>query len=319
MSERRITITPKGVSFTVELPFDLAKAVLRTAPEFLKQLRAEIRFAEQQAARNKRLQAHWLPSEIDPLKQWGRLLRHTDRQIRQRWRTNQEPFAKVVGSVAREFDIAYSDLLALITVYRNKRKEKIRAWHKTKIIRYHLVGYSNFRIGQLLKPKQSAQYVARHLGKHPDLIASLAHLRSQIEGPKYQPPNEAEKLADSGITKTGDLRSDFYERQLAERKKLHAAYGVQIFREYRQSEVSTPTRRAFFQDAAARYDVPPNYAEHLYSRRRDCVQAYVLKRRKETIYRLSQAGNTYKDIAERVGLHPGTVARHFREMQRAKS
>jgi len=108
------------------------------------------------------------------------------------------------------------------------------------------------------------------------------------------------------------------EKESDERRERHRKLGIQLYRAFRLAAPKGAGERYQVLKHLGEHlddgiEIGTTYAEHLISRRRRQVLAYLKRRRMTTAFRLYRAGLTNQQIAKHLGVSIPTTLRLLRE------
>lgn len=312
--KRDVSISAGLVTLKIELPWEVAALIVEHGPSTIEQIKSAL---DQERRNNEQRQRALALTEGDGTsrrERWDALARQLDRELRSTKTTGKDRTA-LVRRFADRSGIPVSSLTAIHKGYQQRREERVRARRDAQVIRLHLLGTSNREIATQLKPTITPQSVGRILKKHPDLIWSLK------EYERSRKPEKGEENCGPGTSRessavipgSSENAETEQKKRLVERRELHRVLAIRFYRTYRLSRPAPDAKRAFLASLAEPHDFDANYAEHLISRRRQTVQAYIKRRRLKTVSRLVQAGKQNREIAGALGLSVNTVSRFIRE------
>lgn len=352
MDIKRISPYPDHCTVTLDIPWDVAEALVSAGPSLISKLRDVVTQHKQRVDKNEELNRLRNKDADSPLQEWQAMADVADQRIRQLISDEDLSFAQAISKTAKEHQFSPSSMRALIESYRKSHKEEVAKSRDIEIIRLYFKGVSNRIIADHLNT--NTRTVQRCLAEHKDIIRFA---RNQIVTEASEPKRETRKEQKErylrrnaeileqhskgvtphrltkifklnigtiqGILKTCATTTSALNRdqEIQERKEKHRKIGVQLYRQYRG--INPPSREihSVYRDLAEQFSgvyggengLPPFYAEHLTQARRNKVKAYVKNRRLNTIIRLKAEKYTNSDIAQIVCLHEKSVARIFRD------
>ncbi len=352
MDIKRISPYPDHCTVTLDIPWDVAEALVSAGPSLISRLRDVVKQHKQSVDDNERLNNLRDKNADSPQQEWQAIAEVSDVRIRQLMSGENLSFAQAISKTAKEHQFPPSSMRALIESYRKSHKEEVAKSRATEIIRMYFKGASNRIIADHLNTNMRT--VQRCLSEHKDIIRFA---RNQIIKEKSEPKRETRKeqkarylrrdaeileqhlkgistyklaklfklnirtiqrILKTCATTTSDLNRD---QEVEKRKENHRKLSVQLYRHYRRINPSSRESSNAHRELAEQFSdvyggehgLPPFYAEHLIQVRRNKVKAYVRKRRLSTILRLKDKKYKTSEIAPIVHLHKQSVARILRE------
>lgn len=311
MDKRLISLTPKGVRFQIELPYEAAELLAASLPGFLQELKAALK---RERDRQRKQGSLTVMGSDARSKQWIQLAREIDRESRKQKREANEHESKVITRYAKEVGLPYSVLLAYLTVFRAQRRERIKARRDAFIIRCYFLGLSNAEIAKRLRPHTSHLAVARILNQHKDLIFSLKRLNEERRKPYAIPAQKKPKS--KGRERT--LDQEFTKQHLKERRAWIRRVSKKACEAVQGLEPSSPEYKQTIAALANRYGVSKGGI-------RDFIQTHKREKQRREKAKLvaaardlRKAGKTHAEIGEELGYHEKTVAKWLRDAGAAK-
>jgi len=352
MDIRSISPYPEHCTVTLDVPWEVAEALVSSGPALIAKLRDAIKHEKQRVGADEKLNQHRNQTANTPLQEWQALAAPADKRIRHLVEAENLPFSKAVSITAKEFHFPPSSLHALIASYRKQVKEETTQSRDVEIIRLYFRGLSNRVIGEQLGI--SPRTVQRVLGDHADIVKFVRNLPATNEAePKRETREEKKqrlfrrnaeilerhiqgtstvKLAKKfnltsqtiqRIIRTCDKPTSVLNREqlYKKRKDHHRRLGVQIYRHYRRIRPDFDDARQAHKVLADRfnaqfddaYELSHIYVEYLIQVRRKKIKQYIRVRKLKTIVRLRENGHKFPSIAAQVNSHEKTVARILRK------
>lgn len=302
--DKRISIFPEHIEVTLSLPWEVAQAIVDDGPGLITALADALKQQGDKAEANSSIKRFEDANGQTEDERWRQLYRQADRKIRQLRAEEGLNDAQASSRIAKELKVPYSTLRSVLTRYRRERREKLNARRNANVIRMHLLGETNSRIKSRLHV--SSQTVAKILQEEDDLIRSLRKYRNIAA---YQPTAMApEQPSDS----SGEPSPTSYRKEaIRERLRYHARLGVQFHRQLRRKAPKGAERWWALKEMASPYGLHPDYVGELIFDHKRKVDAYLRRRRTQTIVRLTVEGVSYGEIAGKLKISAATVARYF--------
>lgn len=312
---RRISIYPEHVEIKLNLPWEVAEAIVSDGPAIIKALSSALNERKMEAEAKspiKRFEVAHGATEDD---RWLKLSREAERRIRRLRDSESLTDAKAMSQIAHELDLPYSSLQAVLSKFRRDRRERLTARRNAQIIRLHFLGLPATDIGKRLKI--NAVTATRVLREEDDLIRSLGKFRNIA---RYRKPAVIEPI--SGVAdNSGALTRKLREDELRELQAHHTRLGVQFYRQLRRLSFTNSERWWALKEIATPHGLHPDYVAQLISARKRKVRAYLKRRRGQTIVRLMGAGLMQKEIAKRFNVSATVIGKRYDaylEMHRAR-
>lgn len=347
MDIKRISPYPDHCTVTLDIPWDVAEALVSAGPSLIASLRDVVNQHKQTIASNEHLNQFRDNKADSAFQKWHAMAEVADIRVRQLMQEENLSFPQAISVTAKENHFPPSSMRALVTVYREKSKEENKHARNVEIIRLYFKGMSDRDIGR--KYNIAPRTVQRILAEHKDIIkftrnkiatknpeqkqetrknqkARLLRRNAEILE-QHRRGASAYKLAKlfnlsvqtiHKILKTSKTTTSelILDQKINERKENHKRLGVQLYRHYRRIKPSSAEMGKAHKELAEQFsgaygeghDLPPNYVAHLVKVRRNEVKAYIYKRRLSTILRLKGKKYKYADIATAMGLREKTVA-----------
>lgn len=349
MDIRRVSPYPDHCTVTLDIPWEVAEALVLAGPSLISTLREAVKQEKQRVDANDKLSKYQDQKAETPQQEWQALARVADKRIRQLMREDKVTFPKAVSITAKEYHFPPSSMQALIANYRKTVKAETAQSRDTEVIRLYFRGLSNRIIADHLNITQRT--VQRVLSDHKDVIKFV---RNQPEENNSEPSRTsrkeqkertvrrnaeileqhlqgvpAHKLSQlfklkirsiQRIIKNCDTPSSVLNRheEIERRKENHRKIGIQLYRQYRRIRPSSNEARSIFKSMSELHELSDVYIEHLIQARRNLIKAYINKRRLATILRLKAKNHKNANIAPILCLHEKTIARILREHKAAQ-
>lgn len=311
---KRISIHPEHVEIKLNLPLEVAEAIVSDGPAIIKALSSALNKQKMEAEAKspiKRLEVANAASDDD---RWLKLYRVADRQIRALRSAESMTDAKAMSQVAKDLNVPYTTLSAVLTRFRKDRRERLVARRNVQVIRMHLLGQTTVQIGSRLKINPVT--VTRVLKQEDDLIRSLGKFRNiaKYRRPATLQPGERQPNEDPER-----LRKRLRAEELKQRRAHLTRLGVQFNRQLRRKTIANKDRYWTLKAMATPHGLHPDDVASLASERKHKVRAYLTRRRGETIQRLMNSELTQNEIAKRFGVSATAIMKYRAAWRQAKS
>ncbi len=353
MDIKRISPYPDHCTVTLDIPWDVAEALVSAGPSLISSLRDVVKQHKQSVDADEKLNTYRDHKADTPQQEWQAMAEPADIEIRLLMSEGDLSFPQTISKTAKKYGFPPSSMRALIESYRRSRKEEVAKSRTTEVIRLYFKSLSDNEIGK--RVNLSTRNVQRILAEHKDIIQFARNqinitdkaeakketreerktrflrrnaeiVEQHLQGVSEHQLARSFKLAVLTIRKilktckttTSELDR---ERILECRKANHKRISIQLYRQYRRIRPHNQNSLTVYKDLAKQFsqaygdggEIPTFYVEHLIQARRRMVTAYVKNRRIKTIIRLKAKKRNNSDIATAIGIHEKTVARIFRE------
>ena len=335
MNIKQISPYPDHCSVTLDMPWDVAEALVSSGPALIASLREVVNQYKKKVEEDGRLNSLRNKNAPAPELEWWPLAVKADKRIRSLMNNEGLSFSKATSIAAKEYHFPYSSMQAMISVHRKFVKEEKARLRTLEIIQLHFRGVSSQIIADHLYI--NPRTVQRTLKENGDLVEFARSELNEIlsdnfcrqgvmsetalreEGRASARPTTSTKKPllkkpSSRLQAENDLstRSTF-EVNIDERKQEHRKIGVQCYRNYRRANPTSKTGRTICKELGFIHGLDAVYIEHLIRVRRRIVKAYLRSRQLGAILKLRADKVPLVKVATVVKLHVKTVEKILRE------
>ncbi len=303
-----ISYYPDRIKVSLELPWELAEALVKTGPALIEAVKGELTKAKAIAEAKSPISRFERRQYEDEAKRWQLLAIQADREIRKLRVQEGLSDRQGISCVAKKYRVSHPQLQMLLAQYRKECRRRLQERLTVRIVRLYFQGLSNAEIAASFRPKLSTRTVQRTLKECGDLVAFIrGHKGNTL------PAAPEKKVAAPSTPKSLPKQPPAFANY-EERKEAYFKLATQLYRQYRNlAPNSSSERRTALVKLATCHGINIETVETLLSFRRRKVEKYLQKRRMAAVYNGYWQGFTNKQIAARVGLHDRTVALYLQQ------